>query len=119
MNFFADHNVPGPTVRFLRAKGHDVITAYQVGMAAKEDKDLLRWAKQQNRIFITLDRDFGLLVYIEELRTGVLYLRITKQSQMAVHQELEHVFSLYAETELMNAFIVIEPGGHRFRNLSH
>lgn len=117
MNFFADHNVPAPTVRFLRAQGHDVITAYQLGMAADEDRSLLRWAKQQNRIFITLDRDFGLLVYIEELRTGVLYLRITKQSQAAVHQQLEHILSLYSETDLMNAFSVIEPGGHRFRIL--
>jgi hypothetical protein len=35
----------------------------------------------------------------------------------AVHQELERVLKAYSEKELRGAFVVIEPGRHRFRRL--
>jgi len=38
-------------------------------------------------------------------------------TQGSVHTELERVLSTYREDELMKAFVVVEPGGHRFRRL--
>jgi len=38
-------------------------------------------------------------------------------TQNAVPEKLERVLDLYTEDELRGAFIVIEPGRHRFREI--
>lgn len=117
MRFLADQDVYAITIRYLRDLGHDVITAYEIGLSEAEDIDLLRKAKKQNRIFVTRDRDFGGLVFVERLGSGVIYLRMLPSTQNAVHEELGRMLKIYSENELKKAFVVIEPGRHRFRHL--
>jgi len=117
MRFFADQDVYAITIRYLRNLGHDVITAYETGLSKAEDIDLLRKAREQSRIFVTRDRDFGGLVFVEGLGSGVIYLRMLPSTQNAVHEELRRMLKIYSENELKKAFVVIEPGRHRFRHL--
>ena len=115
MKFLLDQDVYATTLRFLGGLGHDVIPVAQIGLARATDEDLLKTAHDQNRIFVTRDRDFGNLVFVKGLGAGVLYLRILPSTQNSVHDELERVLKTYSEGELKNAFVVIEAGGHRFR----
>ena len=117
MNFLLDQDVYAVTARFLNGLGHDVVPVAQIGLAQADDEDLLKLAHEQGRIFVTRDRDFGSLVFVKGLGAGVLYLRILPSTQNAVHNELERVLKTYPEDELMKAFVVIEPDGHRFRRL--
>jgi predicted nuclease of predicted toxin-antitoxin system len=80
-----------------------------------QTKPKIGWEQDQNRIFLTRDRDFGNLVFVKGLGAGVLYLRILPSNQKSVQSELERVLKTYSEDELKNAFVVIEAGGHRFR----
>ncbi len=66
---------------------------------------------------VSRDRDYGGLVFIGNLGTGVIYLRILPSTQEGVHQELGRVLQTYSEEELQGAFVVVEPGRHRFRKL--
>jgi predicted nuclease of predicted toxin-antitoxin system len=84
-------------------------------MAQAEDVDLLQVAHERERIFVTRDRDFGGLVFVQGNSPGVIYLRILPATRDAVHAELERVLTLYSESELQTAFIVVEPGRHRTR----
>jgi predicted nuclease of predicted toxin-antitoxin system len=79
---------------------------------------LLRVAHERGRIFVTRDRDFGALVFVQGSGPGVIYLRMLPSTQNAVHVELERVLTLYSEPELQESFVVIEPGRHRNRRLS-
>jgi predicted nuclease of predicted toxin-antitoxin system len=115
MKFLADQDVWAATTTFLRNLGHDVVTATELGMAQAEDVDLLATARQQGRIFVTRDRDYGGLVFIKGNAPGVVYLRVLPSTRDAVHAELERVLSLYTESELQNSFVVVEPGRHRKR----
>jgi predicted nuclease of predicted toxin-antitoxin system len=115
MRFLTDQDVYATTIRFLGGLGHDVVTAAQLGLAQAEDTELLRVAHQQGRIFVTRDRDFGGLVFVQGSGAGVIYLRISPSTQNAVHAELERVLTLYSEQELQGSFVVIEPGRHRIR----
>jgi predicted nuclease of predicted toxin-antitoxin system len=115
MNFLADQDVYASTVRFLSGLGHDVVTAGQLGLAQAEDSELLRIAHEQGRIFVTRDRDFGGLVFVQGSGPGVIYLRILPSTQASVHAELERVLTLYTEQELQASFVVVEPGRHRIR----
>ena len=115
MRFLLDQDVYAVTIRFLRDLEHDVVPVAQIGCSQADDSDLLRIAQEQGWIFVTRDRDFGRLVFVEDLGAGVIYLRILPSTQNAVHQELERVLKVYSEKELRRAFVVIEPGRHRFR----
>jgi predicted nuclease of predicted toxin-antitoxin system len=118
MKFLLDQDVYALTVRFLRALEHDVVTAAEIGCAQATDAALLRLAQDHGRLFVTRDRDFGGLVFVEGAGKGVIYLRISPATVQACHRELETVLRSYSEAELGSAFVVVEPGRHRFRRLS-
>jgi predicted nuclease of predicted toxin-antitoxin system len=67
---------------------------------------------------VTRDRDFGSLVFLQGLGAGVIYLRMLPSTQHAVHKELQRVLETYTEADLQSAFVVVEPGRHRFRRIS-
>lgn len=62
MKFLLDQDVYAVTARFLIRSEHDVVLASEIGMSEADDEDLLKKAQEQERIFITRDRDFGHLV---------------------------------------------------------
>lgn len=117
MNFLLDQDVYAITARFLSALGHDVTRAVEVGLSGASDEEILRQAQRSGRLLVTRDRDFGNLVFVRGLSCGVLYLRILPTTQNSVHHELRRILSRYSEEELSNAFVVVEPGGHRFRRV--
>lgn len=118
MRFLLDQDVYAITIRFLRELGHDVVVAAEIGCSQAEDATLLGIAREQDRIFVTRDRDFGGLVFVKNLGAGVIYLRILPSTLQAGHKELATVLQSYTEEELKKAFVVVEPGRHRFRKLS-
>src|SRR5437660_1031112 len=77
MKFLADQDVYASTVRFLSGLAHAVVTAGQLGLAKAEDTELLRVAHEQSRIFVTRDRDFGGLVFVQGSGPGVIYPHLT------------------------------------------
>jgi predicted nuclease of predicted toxin-antitoxin system len=117
MRFLLDQDVWAATARLLCDLRHDVVTVASIGLAAASDAELLKTARDQKRIFVTRDRDFGGLVFIRNFGTGVIYLRISPSTQNAVHRELLRVLQEHSEEELTKAFVVVEPGRHRFRRL--
>ena len=117
MKFLLDHDVYAATARFLAGLQHDVVPVAQIGHSRSKDFELLKLAHEQERIFVTRDRDYGGLVFVENFEAGVIYLRMLPSTQNAVHQELGRVLTIYIESDLMKAFVVIEPGRHRFRKL--
>lgn len=118
MKFLLDHDVWAATARFLRELGHDVVAVGEIGLAQAEDSDLLKTAHDQDRIFVTRDRDFGNLVFVQDFEAGIIYLRMLPSTQNVVHDELARVLKEHAESELKRAFVVVEPGRHRFRRLT-
>jgi predicted nuclease of predicted toxin-antitoxin system len=77
----------------------------------------LKTAHEQDRIFVTRDRDYGNLVFVKGMNGGVLYLRMLPETRDSVHSKLKNVLQMYSESELKSAFVVIEANGHRFRRL--
>ena len=117
MKFLTDQDVYAITVRFLMELGHDVITASEIGLSRADDSDLLKTACDQNRIFITRDRDFGGLVFVEKLGSGVIYLRMLPSTIDSIHKAMKRVLNEYSEEDLRKAFVVVEAGRHRYRRI--
>ncbi len=76
MKLLLDQDVYASTAHFLRSLQHDIVTAAEIGASRKEDAILLRMAHEQDRIFVTRDRDFGSLVFVSDDPGGVMYLRM-------------------------------------------
>jgi len=112
-----DQDVYETTARFLINLQHDVVRVAELGMARAADEENLRKALELNRIFVTRDRDYGNLVFVKGIKSGVIYLRILPSNINQVHDELERVLNLYDEQELKLAFVVVEADKHRFRRI--
>lgn len=78
MLFLEDENFPGPLVRRLRQESHDVIWA-RTDCAGWKDPVLLKFAESEERILLTLDKDFWQIALQRRARlenSGVVWLRI-------------------------------------------
>ena len=117
MRFLLDQDVYAKTIQFLHGFGHDLVRVSELGLAQASDATILQTAQAQNRILITRDRDYGNLVFVQSLGTGVIYLRILPATLTDVHAELNRVITTYSEEALSRAFVVVSQGGHRFRAL--
>ena len=115
MRFLLDQDVYLLTDKLLRGLGHDVVTADELGLSRAPDIVLLARASEERRILITRDKDFGELVFVGQHGRGVILLRVSPSTLHATHQELKRVLEIYGETKLASAFVVVEPGLHRFR----
>lgn len=118
MKFLLDQDVYAKTERFLRDEGHDLVRVSELGLARATDEIVLSTAQEQGRILITRDRDYGNLVFVRSLGTGVIYLRMLPTTLEAVHAELCRVIVQHSATELSKAFVVVNKDGHRFRKLA-
>ncbi len=92
MRFLADENLHADLVAWLRGGGHDVLYAAEV-LPAEPDEVILRRARDEGRIVVTDDKDFGELVFHRRLSTaGVLLLRLRQPSIAARIARLKSVW---------------------------
>lgn len=118
MRFLLDQDIYAVTARFLKDLGHDIICVSEIGCSQASDLELLDKAQEQNRIFVTRDKDFGGLVFVKGIEAGVIYLRVIPSTLNEGHKELETVLASHSEDELKKAFVVVEPRRHRFRRIT-
>lgn len=62
----ANENFPAPAIRKLRAAGIDVV-AVREAMPSVSDKEVMAYARREQRWIVTFDRDYGDLVFREGL----------------------------------------------------
>lgn len=58
MKLFADHCFFASAVAFLKEAGYDIITAREAGLSNAPDEEIVPFCLRQQRITLTLDRDF-------------------------------------------------------------
>jgi predicted nuclease of predicted toxin-antitoxin system len=59
MKFLADMGISPRVVEELRQKGHDAVHLAEQGLHRMVDGDILQKARQENRVLLTHDLDFG------------------------------------------------------------
>ncbi len=81
MRFLADENVPLSSIRLLSAAGHDV-AAVALESPGVPDGTVLDRAVREGRILLTLDSDYGGLLYLRGSRPpeGIVYFRFAPSS---------------------------------------
>jgi predicted nuclease of predicted toxin-antitoxin system len=77
MRFLANENIPFPSIKYLRKLNIDItsITEIRSGIS---DEEVMKIAIDDNRTIITLDSDYGELIfkYGFKPKEGVIYFRL-------------------------------------------
>jgi predicted nuclease of predicted toxin-antitoxin system len=66
MKFLIDRCAGRLLAEWLRNEGHDVIESRELG-PDPGDRTLLEWAAREARILVTIDTDFGQLIFLDNL----------------------------------------------------
>lgn len=98
----------------LRELGHDVLAVRDLD-ASMPDRDILRMAVAENRLLVTMDKDFGELVYREDRKhTGVLLLHMEDATGGEKAQVVRHILERQGNS-LLGRFSVYQGGYLRTR----
>ncbi len=62
MRFLLDQNISPKVAEPLRAAGHDVIVAREVGLRSATDETVMAAARSEDRVLISADTDFGAIL---------------------------------------------------------
>jgi len=106
IKFLADVNIEKPLVDYLLKQGYDIkwVPDYNCEMP---DEDLLQLANQEKRIFITNDKDFGDLIFLQKkVSTGTILFRVKGQKSQEKIKLMKKLLMGYRD-KLLNHYVVI------------
>ena len=108
MKFLIDRCAGHRLAEWLRGQGHDVAECRERG-SDPGDRVLLTWAAAENRILVTMDKDFGAFIFIDKApHCGIVRLPDVPADKRI--KLMEKVLADHA-TDLLNQAIVTVLGG--------
>ncbi|MGH6872472.1 MAG: DUF5615 family PIN-like protein [Rhizomicrobium sp.] len=116
MRWFADECVHAIVVKELRNAGHDVIYAAEIARQT-EDSRLAERTRQEGRILLTEDKDFGEIAFRNPSQAvATVLLRWPIQLRRAMWPQLQDAIAQYGD-KLARGFTVIDETRVRYRSL--
>lgn len=117
MNFVADESIDRQIVERLRQDGHRVWYVAEMEPGISDDI-VLASANQETALLLTADKDFGEMVFRQNLHThGIVLIRLAGLSPSRKAKIVASAINQHA-TELPRAFAVIGPTVFRIRRFS-
>jgi predicted nuclease of predicted toxin-antitoxin system len=114
MRFLADAHISVEMVAMIRGLGHDCLDASAIPLRMP-DVDVLRMAAGDDRVVVTVDKDFGELVFVHAIACpGVVLIRVALADETA---RVAHVRSVWPTvlSRLPGSFVTITTSGVRAR----
>ena len=88
LRLLLDENIGKRVVTALRESGYDVASVLE-DAPGSTDTDVLKRARKEKRILVTLDKDFGALIFRDsESYVGVLFLRLQNRRHAPLLRQL-------------------------------
>ncbi len=116
LRFLIDVGVGMGTENYLRGEGYDTKTVRDID-PRMEDEEIVRTAVSEDRMVVTMDKDFGELVYHFSMRhCGVLLLRLEDATGTEKLQVVRHIMENYS-SRIRNCFCVYQNDRLRIRKI--
>src|SRR5215204_7399356 len=117
MKFLIDENIHADVVAWLRLQGQDVVYVAE-SHSGFSDEELLEVSRQDKRIIVTDDKDFGELIFHRRaVGSGIILLRLTDRTIQGRLDRLAHIWeTILARAE--GSFMVISDKKVRLRPLT-
>ena len=108
MKFCVDRCAGQRVAAWLRTQGHDVLAVWDIG-PDPGDVALLRRAAAEDRVLVTIDTDFGALVYVQAVpHAGLIRLPDVPAAERI--RLLLQVLERHAEALKAHAIITVRSG---------
>lgn len=94
MRFLADAGISPKTVQFLSELAHDAVHVRALGLARATDAQVTNRARQESRVLLTFDLDFGSILALGVLdKPSVNIFRLADARADSVNQRLALVLA--------------------------
>ena len=118
MKFLADMGISPKVVTFLADEGHDAVHLHEKGLDRLPDSEILRKARDETRIILTHDLDFGELVAASgERLPSVVIFRLRNMQPTQVNRYLHSVITKYRDSLEGGVIVSVTEGQIRSRIL--
>ena len=115
LKFLVDVGVGKTVEQWLQRGGYDINTVRDIN-PKMDDREILSMAVSEERMVITMDKDFGELVHNSGLpHAGVLLLRLDDAKADEKVRIVENILRRYSD-RLLNKFCVYQHGRLRIRS---
>ncbi|MBI4388706.1 MAG: DUF5615 family PIN-like protein [Nitrospinae bacterium] len=116
MRLFADENLPEPIIEYLRTLGHDVLSIRGEGLCGMSDDDVYLQACRENRVVVTMDKDFTRVFRFPPADCGgIIVVKIYKRTISETLAIFKRMFDFLDEQNITRNLVVISPEGVRIR----
>jgi len=104
ISFILDEHIPSSVADELQGRAVDVKTVYDKGLDGSPDSEILKHARQNNRVIVTQDSDF--LELDKEKHAGIVFL--TEPIGVGdLTRELVRILENFEEGDLENSIVYI------------
>jgi len=118
MRFLADMGISPRTVAFLERLGHEAAHLHAQGLDCMEDSAILDKAREEGRILLTHDLDFGVLMAASGARLpSVITFRLPNMRPERVNRYLESIVNQHWELLEQGVIVSVTEGQIRVRVL--
>ncbi len=110
MKFLFDQSADFRLIPHLHHLGHDVHVISRQHPSGLPDEDVLAIAREEQRILLVADRDFGELIFHQGVaHAGVIFFRLPGASLQAKIEQLTTALTDYAAELERGEFLVVTP----------
>ncbi len=114
MRILLDQMIPRSIARFLIEEEHDAVMVSEIGMSRANDADILEYAVKNNRVLITLDKDFGDWVILPlSSHPGVIRVKVPITTGENIIKVLAGFLRAYCNKEFGNYLVIVS--GKRYK----
>lgn len=118
MRFLADMGISPQSVAFLQGLGQDAEHLHAQGLDRLDDSAILAKAREEGRILLTHDLDFGELIAASGARLpSMIIFRLRNMRPERVNRYLESIVTQHRELLEQGAIISVAEGQIRVRVL--
>ena len=118
IKLIGDMNISPQTVTALQQQGWDIIRVPDVLPATASDVEILNFARQENRVIVTHDLDFSMLVALSGYnQPSLITLRLSSTDLNTVNQKLLEILPEIEQQLQAGSAITIEDTAVRIRQL--
>lgn len=107
MKFLADINIPQSVISYLIQSSHDVLDFKKVNLFAK-DTEIINLAQKEERIVLTLDKDFIALTQFPKYRIACIVIRLKDQNPRNIVNYLNQLLSNQKQDILERSLTIVK-----------
>ena len=109
IKFLADENIAPSLVLALRAKGYDIKDIKEERLFGLSDEGVVKLARQQSRIILTCDKDFGnLMKFPLQVHKGVVLLRFSNLAPLNLIKRFIPLLETKLKDKLTGSLVIIK-----------